>query len=132
MELFPIDANQQLHISPSIDDWGLLADHDIRVVIDLDDDVDTNVPTIPDQLLYMYFPFDDVPRLPDLRKLHAVARLGADLIQQGYRLLAHCGMGHNASVVYAVSDRLAQAEGEWRPFLPSPPLRYLYPHPVDG
>jgi pimeloyl-ACP methyl ester carboxylesterase len=47
-------------------------------------------------------------------------------------LSSHCGLGHNASVVYAVSDRLAQPEGEWRPFLPSLPLRYLYPHPVDG
>ena len=47
-------------------------------------------------------------------------------------LSSHCGLGHNASVVYAVSDRLAQPEGGWRPFLPGAPLRYLYPHPVDG
>ncbi len=29
---------------------------------------------------------------------------------------SHCGLGHNPAVVYAVADRLAQAEGEWRPF----------------
>lgn len=29
---------------------------------------------------------------------------------------SHCGMGANASVAYAIADRLAQAEGEWKPF----------------
>ena len=29
---------------------------------------------------------------------------------------SHCGMGHHPAVVYAVADRLAQAEGERSPF----------------
>lgn len=29
---------------------------------------------------------------------------------------SHCGLGVNASVLYAVADRLAQPEGEWQPF----------------
>ena len=29
---------------------------------------------------------------------------------------SHCGMGANPSVAYAIADRLAQAEGEWKPF----------------
>ena len=29
---------------------------------------------------------------------------------------SHCGMGHHPAVVYAVADRLAQAEGAWKPF----------------
>jgi pimeloyl-ACP methyl ester carboxylesterase len=29
---------------------------------------------------------------------------------------SHCGLGHNPSVVYAVADRLAQPEDQWRPF----------------
>lgn len=29
---------------------------------------------------------------------------------------SHCGLGVNPSVLYAVADRLAQPEGEWRPF----------------
>jgi pimeloyl-ACP methyl ester carboxylesterase len=29
---------------------------------------------------------------------------------------SHCGMGHHPAVVYAVADRLAQAEGRWQPF----------------
>lgn len=29
---------------------------------------------------------------------------------------SHCGLGINASVLYAIADRLAQPEGEWAPF----------------
>lgn len=29
---------------------------------------------------------------------------------------SHCGMGHHPAIVYAIADRLAQAEGRWRPF----------------
>ncbi len=29
---------------------------------------------------------------------------------------SHCGLGINASVLYAVADRLAQAEDDWQPF----------------
>lgn len=29
---------------------------------------------------------------------------------------SHCGMGANASVAYAIADRLAQGEGDWKPF----------------
>src|SRR6201992_3114292 len=29
---------------------------------------------------------------------------------------SHCGMGHHPAVVYAVADRLAQAEGQWKTF----------------
>lgn len=31
---------------------------------------------------------------------------------------SHCGLGVNPAAVYAVADRLAQAEGAWRPFKP--------------
>ena len=29
---------------------------------------------------------------------------------------SHIGLGFNAAVLYAVAERLAQAEGEWQPF----------------
>ncbi len=29
---------------------------------------------------------------------------------------SHCGLGVNPAVLYAIADRLAQAEGRWRPF----------------
>ena len=31
---------------------------------------------------------------------------------------SHCGLGVNPAVLYAVADRLAQPEGDWKPFAP--------------
>ena len=31
---------------------------------------------------------------------------------------SHCGMGHHPTVLLAIADRLAQAEGTWRPYVP--------------
>jgi hypothetical protein len=29
---------------------------------------------------------------------------------------SHCGLGHNPWAVYVIADRLAQPDGDWRPF----------------
>ncbi|MBD2184873.1 dual specificity protein phosphatase family protein [Planktothrix sp. FACHB-1355] len=100
MELFQIDEKGQLFISPDIDDWQPIAAHDINVIFDLDGDLDIGVPSISDRILYIYFPFEDKD-LPDLEKLHSIARLGASLIGSGHRVLSHCGMGHNRSALVA-------------------------------
>jgi pimeloyl-ACP methyl ester carboxylesterase len=42
---------------------------------------------------------------------------------------SHCGMGHHPAVVYAVADRLAQAEGQWAPFDRSGWRSLVYPNP---
>jgi hypothetical protein len=42
---------------------------------------------------------------------------------------SHCGMGHHPAVVYAVADRLAQAEGEWTPFDRSGWRSLVFPNP---
>ena len=42
---------------------------------------------------------------------------------------SHCGMGHHPAVVYAVADRLAQAEGKWLPFDRSGWRSLIYPDP---
>jgi pimeloyl-ACP methyl ester carboxylesterase len=42
---------------------------------------------------------------------------------------SHCGMGHHPAAVYAVADRLAQAEGEWSPFDRSGWRSLVYPNP---
>jgi esterase/lipase len=44
---------------------------------------------------------------------------------------SHVGMGINPAVVLAVLDRLAQPEGDWRPFAPPPGLRGWYPKPAS-
>ena len=42
---------------------------------------------------------------------------------------SHCGMGHHPAAVYAVADRLAQKEGQWRPFDRSGWRSVVYPDP---
>jgi pimeloyl-ACP methyl ester carboxylesterase len=40
---------------------------------------------------------------------------------------SHCGLGHNPAAVFAVADRLAQPEGEWRPFGRAGWRQFFYP-----
>ena len=100
MDLYPIDEHGTLFIAPDIDDWHPIAAQHIDVIFDLDGDLDLGVPTIANQLLYIYFPFDD-KALPDLNKLHHLARLGAQCLAHGTRVLCHCDMGHNRSALLA-------------------------------
>ena len=46
---------------------------------------------------------------------------------------SHCGLGVNPSVMIAIADRLAQAEGEWMPFEASPGYSWMFPKlSIDG
>jgi protein-tyrosine phosphatase len=100
MELFHVDDDRRLFISPVITDWEALASHKIDAVIDLEGDIDCGVPTVPDQCLYIYFPIYD-EALPNLDKLNALGTLGASLIASGHCVLSHCGMGYNRSALVA-------------------------------
>jgi len=40
---------------------------------------------------------------------------------------SHLGLGVNPSVMIAIADRLAQAEGEWTPFKPEPLQSWMFP-----
>ncbi|MGX9392839.1 esterase/lipase family protein [Nitrobacteraceae bacterium UC4446_H13] len=42
---------------------------------------------------------------------------------------SHCGMGFHPAAVYAVADRLSQAEGAWKPFDRSGWRSLVYPDP---
>jgi hypothetical protein len=98
--LYPIDDGESLYISPAIVDWSPIQAAGIRVVIDLEGDLDRGVSTRPGEMLYLYCPIYD-EELPDLPTLHALGRLGADLIRNGRRVLSHCGMGYNRSALVA-------------------------------
>jgi protein-tyrosine phosphatase len=100
MDIICVDDRGCLYLSPRIDDWRYVDDHGISVVIDLEGELDTGVPTMPNRVLYLYYPIFDED-LPDLAKLHAVARLGANLIDAGHKVLSHCGMGFNRSALVA-------------------------------
>jgi hypothetical protein len=44
---------------------------------------------------------------------------------------SHCGLGFNPSAVAVVADRLAQPDGQWRPFKPPRVARAVYPRPAN-
>ncbi len=100
MQIVQLDEQGRLFLSPAIDDWALLDDHRIDAVIDLDGELDIGIPNTPNHTLYIYFPIYD-EGLPNLQKLHAVARMGAHLIERGHRVLSHCGLGLNRSALMA-------------------------------
>jgi hypothetical protein len=88
------------------DEGGVWSDDDVVIgfrrlsIIDLEGGLDHCVPTVPNNVLYIYFPIYD-EELPNLAKLNAVADLGAGLIRSGHRVLSHCGMGFNRSALVA-------------------------------
>jgi protein-tyrosine phosphatase len=98
--IVPLDDQQHLFLSAAIQDWQPILDRGINVVIDLEGGVDHGVPTVADRFLYIYLPIDD-GQMPDLDRLHGVARLAATLIKRGDRVLSHCGMGLNRSALMA-------------------------------
>lgn len=42
---------------------------------------------------------------------------------------SHCGLGHHPAAVFAIADRLAQAEGTWKPFQRSGLRAMFFPDP---
>ena len=99
-KLHQVDDAGCLYISPVIHDWSIVSSYGVDTVIDLEGGLDTCIPTMPNSCLYVYFPIYD-ENLPDLEKLTAVAALGAHLVQNGHRVLSHCGMGFNRSALVA-------------------------------
>ena len=98
--LTQVDDAGLVFISPVIHDWNIVSSSGIDTVIDLEGGLDVGVPTVPNQVLYIYFPILDKD-LPDLEKLDALASLGATLVGQGHHVLSHCGMGFNRSALVA-------------------------------
>lgn len=99
-QLFPVDDDRRLFISPAIRDWSHLEPEGVRVVIDLEGGLDHGVPAVPNHTLYLYFPIFD-ENLPDLDRLHGIAELGARLVRSGQPVLSHCGAGFNRSALVA-------------------------------
>lgn len=100
MDIICLDDKGCLYLSPKIEDWAPVAEHGITVVIDLEGGLDHCIPTLPNHVLYIYYPIYDED-LPDIHKLQAVARLGASMVEAGHKVLSHCGMGYNRSALVA-------------------------------
>lgn len=102
MELFQIDDDGRLFISPALEEWEPLERSGVDVVIDLEGAIDTCIPKLTDHCLYIYFPIkDDFEGEPPLIRLRAIAQMAASLMDNGHRVLSHCGMGYNRSAFVA-------------------------------
>lgn len=106
-EISQIDDVGLLYLSGTIDDWKAVHERGITVVIDLDGDVDHGVPAVADAFLYVYLPIHD-GELPNLSRLHGVARLATQMVRAGHPVLSHCGMGLNRSALVAGLVLMAQ------------------------
>lgn len=100
MKLFQADEAGALFFSAALTDWAPLQARGIDTVIDLDGGLDHCIPTVPNHVLYVYFPIFD-EELPNLAKLNGIADLGTALVRSGHRVLSHCGMGFNRSALVA-------------------------------
>jgi hypothetical protein len=99
MDLFQMDDNARLFISPAIESWEALARYEIDTVIDLEGGLDTCIPTNSNHCLYIYFPIDDDnEKLPNMCKLRAIARLGASPTARTSRAVARDGLQQSALV----------------------------------
>lgn len=101
MDLYPLDDSSLLNIGPEVDDWAPVLAADVRVVVDLDGDLDVGVDKLAQEMLYLFFVFDDDERLPDVARMHQIARFLAGEVKAGRKVLIHCAMGHNRSALLA-------------------------------
>jgi protein-tyrosine phosphatase len=98
MDIVAINPGETLFVSGDIEDWDAIRRLCIDVVVDMDGEVDKGLPQGPDAIFYVYFPVLDED-LPNLAKTEALGRLVADLVSAGHRVLVHCRMGFNRSVL---------------------------------
>ena len=93
-----MDPGGSLFVSGQIEDWEALRERGIDTIVDMDGTVDPGIPEAPNAILYVYHPILDED-LPDLTKIEALARLVAGLVSDDHRVLVHCRMGLNRSVL---------------------------------
>jgi hypothetical protein len=98
VDLVAINPEGTLYVSGEIEDWAALRERGIDTIVDMDGDIDPGVPAAPNAILYVYHPILDED-LPDLTKIEALGRLVAELVSARHRVLVHCRMGFNRSVL---------------------------------
>ena len=98
MDIIAINPAETLFVSGDIEDWQAIHRLCIDVVVDMDGTIDAGLPQAPDSIFYVYHPIRDED-LPNLAKIEALGRLVADLVCAGHRVLVHCRMGFNRSVL---------------------------------
>jgi len=98
MDIVAVNPGETLFVSGSIEDWEAIHRLRIGVIVDMDGGVDAGLPELPDSIFYVYHPIRDED-LPNMVQIEALGRLVADLVSAGHRVLVHCRMGFNRSVL---------------------------------
>jgi Dual specificity phosphatase, catalytic domain len=98
VDIVAVNPAGTLFVSGHIEDWEALRERGIDTIVDMDGDVDPGIPDSPNAILYVYHPILDED-LPDLTKIEALGRLVAGLVSDHHRVLVHCRMGLNRSVL---------------------------------
>jgi protein-tyrosine phosphatase len=96
MEMLAVNPGGTLLVSGDIEGWDEVLARGIDTVVDVDGYIDAGLPEIPNRILYVYYPILDED-LPCLRKLDAIGRLVAGLVESRHVVLVHCRMGLNRS-----------------------------------
>ncbi len=81
-------------------DWEPIHKAKIDIVIDLFGTLDPGVPTAPNSILYIFWPIEDHPELPDLRMLDVLTDMVAREVVEGHRILTHCHKGKSRSGMF--------------------------------
>jgi protein-tyrosine phosphatase len=98
VDIVPVNPLGTLFVSGHIEDWEVIRERGIDTIVDMDGDVDPGIPEAPNAILYVYHPILD-DDLPNLAKIEALGRLVAELVSTDHRVLVHCRMGFNRSVL---------------------------------
>jgi protein-tyrosine phosphatase len=98
VDIVAVNPGGTLFVSGDVEDWEALRERGIDTIVDMDGDVDPGLPEAPNAILYVYHPILD-EELPDLTRIEALGRLVADLVSADHRVLVHCRMGLNRSVL---------------------------------
>lgn len=101
MDLYEI-VEGRLYQSGALDgvDWQTIHDHKIDVVVDLHGTLDPGVPTEPNSILYVFWPIEDHPELPDVRMLDVLTDMAVREILDGHKVLTHCHKGKSRSGMF--------------------------------
>ncbi len=101
MDIYEI-LRDRLYQSGAVEgaDWQPIHQHKIDVVVDLHGTLDPDVPTAPNSILYVFWPIEDHPELPDVRMLDSLTDMAAREVLDGHKVLAHCHKGKSRSGMF--------------------------------
>ncbi|HXX37610.1 MAG TPA: dual specificity protein phosphatase [bacterium] len=78
-------------------EWDSIHALGIDTVVDLFGTLDPGVPTAPNSIVYVFWPIEDRPALPDMTIMDALVDTVVRFIRIGHKVLVHCHRGKSRS-----------------------------------